>query len=287
MRSDAPKTIVVGVDGSEQSRRAVMWAAEEARRTGGAVEAVHAWIVVIGTPVVGQMAYNAEDAEALAERFLDEAIGPVDEASLVAPIRRVVTEGRATCVLEKRAATADLLVVGTRGRGGFRCLLLGSVAEDLLHRSPCPLVLVPPSAPEPSGATTVGVDGSEESIAALRWATSRRTAGARPIVVLYAVNFHDVPASTTSVTRCFEDGARSWLRGLIAGSGINPSAVTIEVVDDSPSHALVERSRQGDIVVVGYRGAGRVRSILAGSVTRHLAHHGASPVVVHRMETAP
>lgn len=272
---------VVGIDGSEQSEKALAWAVDDARRTGAVVEAVHAWQLATDVTALGQVPFDVEKVEVAGRALLDEVVDRVGEDGLVEPVRRVVTSGNPAPVVQERAAEADLLVVGTRGRGGFLSLLLGSVAEDCVHRAPCPLVLVPPDPPSATGTVVVGVDGSAESFAALRWAEQRQPEGAPPVVALYALNWHDHPAPTGNEPGFTDDDARTWLHGLFTEHGIGPASVSVEIVRDVPSRTLVERSAAGDLVVVGSRGAGRAKSLIAGSLARQLSHHATSPVVIH------
>lgn len=139
--------IVVGVDGSEGSRQALRWSVDEAQVHGATVEAVHAFsyashlgysIDAVAVPVP-----PVEELQTSAAKVLEEAIEATvpDEARI--GIERHVSEGAAVNVLLTRAADADLLVVGTRGHGGFRGLLLGSVSHQCVTHAPCPVVVVP------------------------------------------------------------------------------------------------------------------------------------------------
>lgn len=135
--------IVVGVDGSEPSARALAWAVDEGRRRRATVEAVHAWTYPPMTFVTGLVpppTFAHDDLVAEARAALDEAVDALGARS--AGVARVLQEGTAARVLLDRAAGADLLVVGSRGRGGFSGLLLGSVSQQCAHHSPCPLVIV-------------------------------------------------------------------------------------------------------------------------------------------------
>jgi nucleotide-binding universal stress UspA family protein len=139
-------TIVVGVDGSEGSLAALRFAIEEAKIRGVEVKAVNAWHV---PPAVygGGWAPTGIDfdefrnlAEAALERTLEEAGARASGASVTAILR----EGQPADVLCAEAPNADdLLVVGSRGLGGFRGLLLGSVSQQAVHHSACPVVVVP------------------------------------------------------------------------------------------------------------------------------------------------
>lgn len=136
--------IVVGVDTSAGGRRALDWAVDEAKLRGATVEAVHVWQlpVFVATPF-GDVPIKVGDYQADAQRQIDELIDAVDASSLVAPIERTFVAGHPASGLLDAAADADLLVVGTRGHGGFSGLLLGSTSQQVSHHAPCPVVIVP------------------------------------------------------------------------------------------------------------------------------------------------
>ena len=139
------KRIVVGVDGSDGSMAALAWALEEGRAHGAAVEAVHAWSVPhVAGPMsmyVPEMPY--QEFEAAATRILDQAVEKLADQAEGVEVTKVVTEGGAGRALCDAAAGADLLVVGSRGYGGVRGLLLGSVSQYCSHHAPCALTVVP------------------------------------------------------------------------------------------------------------------------------------------------
>lgn len=134
--------IVVGVDGSANSRIALRWAAQEARLRGVGLRAVIAWSV---SPAEYPAHFPLSQAvlagaECAATQILD---GAVDELDPGMEIDRVVVKGHPAPVLLKAAQSADLLVVGTRGRGAAAEALLGSTSRTCAHRSPVPVVIVP------------------------------------------------------------------------------------------------------------------------------------------------
>jgi nucleotide-binding universal stress UspA family protein len=145
------RRIVVGIDGSPQSRTALQWAAREARWSGGEVDAVHvygsglAWIDVgsDAEPLIAQR--SAEQAKEILHQAIAATELPPEHDVDINPS---VVMGEPSDALCSLAASADLLVVGTRGRGGFAGLLLGSVSQRCAERSPCPVVVVPmPASP--------------------------------------------------------------------------------------------------------------------------------------------
>jgi nucleotide-binding universal stress UspA family protein len=128
--------VVVGIDGSEQSRRALAWAAEEAKLRGARLRVVHVWSYLAQTQAPFDPTYGDDDAQ----RLLQEVAGGLSdevEVELVA-----VNDLPARGLLDS-AGDADLLVVGARGLGGFRGLLLGSVSQEVVQRATCPVVVIP------------------------------------------------------------------------------------------------------------------------------------------------
>lgn len=130
--------IVVGVDGSPESVKATAWGAEQARATGGSLELVIVWArpMSYGLPlVVG--GYNPEQE---AQDVVDKAAAGIDLPA--ARLHRSVINGAAPSVLVERSKHADLIVVGSRGHGGFAEMLLGSVSDHCVHHAACPVVVV-------------------------------------------------------------------------------------------------------------------------------------------------
>lgn len=137
--------IVVGVDGSPGARRALEWALDEAVVRGAIVVAVHAWQLpyVVSTPLGVVSVPVDEDATAEAEAELAAVIDEVAAAHPSTTVERQVVVGSPAAALIEAGADASLIVVGSRGRGGFAGLLLGSVSHQLAHHAPCPVVIVP------------------------------------------------------------------------------------------------------------------------------------------------
>lgn len=127
--------VVVGVDGSEESRRAMTWALAEARRRGAELLVVHVWEYASGCYGV------ITDTEMAVRDDLARWVRDLDTAGV--EVRTLLVEGRPARELTKAAEGADLLVVGSRGRGGMRSALLGSVSTGCIHHATCPVVVVP------------------------------------------------------------------------------------------------------------------------------------------------
>jgi nucleotide-binding universal stress UspA family protein len=148
------RRIIVGIDGSPQSRAALEWAAREAARAGGEIDAVLvygsglAWIDVGSDAEPLIVARSGERAKEVLHEAIAAADLPTDDVVTVNPM---VVLGDPAASLVDLARSADLLVVGSRGRGGFAGLLLGSVSQRCAERSSCPVVVVPSSADDQEG----------------------------------------------------------------------------------------------------------------------------------------
>ncbi len=136
--------IVVGLDSSAESARALKWALDEARLRGAELHLVHAYPTpeLVALPAVVTLPSDDELRAAAAEVIDEqlEKLGGADEMTL----RTTVRSGGAAAVLCEVADGADLLVVGARGLGGFRGLLLGSVTHQVVAHAPCPVVVTVP-----------------------------------------------------------------------------------------------------------------------------------------------
>jgi nucleotide-binding universal stress UspA family protein len=155
--------IVVGVDGSSGAKDALLWALAEARLRHWPLRAVHAWMFgyiggsVEGYPYWGgsagsytSLGIDLGDLHHAAEDLLERALADVRDEAEGVEIDREVVQGSAAEVLVSQAAPGDLLVVGSRGHGGFAGLMLGSVSQQCVHHAPCPVVVIHPGKPSPS-----------------------------------------------------------------------------------------------------------------------------------------
>ena len=134
--------IVVGVDGSEPSSKALRWAADEARLRSATLDVVLAWqpAMVGAYPYGGTQAFDPRELEAAAKAALSAAVAALDATGLT--VSQLLRCGSAASVLIEESKGASLVVVGSRGHGGFSGLLLGSVSQQVLHHAHCPVVIV-------------------------------------------------------------------------------------------------------------------------------------------------
>jgi nucleotide-binding universal stress UspA family protein len=137
--------VVLGVDGSPVASGAVVKAFEEASLRGAELVAVHAWLdpVPVQAGDVLPVLYDVAEVEAQEARLLAEALAGCRELYPEVTVREELVRASARTCLVEQSAAAQLLVVGTRGRGGFAGLLLGSVSQAALHHADCPVLVVP------------------------------------------------------------------------------------------------------------------------------------------------
>ena len=141
-------TIVVGVDGSEGSRAALRVAVEEARLRHARLHAICAWEVPTAIPggVLPPVALG--DFQQRAQEIVDAALAEASRLDPEIGSTGATAHGQAAWSLVSAAGPGDLIVVGSRGRGGFAGLVLGSVSQQVVHHARCPVLVVPRSADE-------------------------------------------------------------------------------------------------------------------------------------------
>ncbi|MEQ8841662.1 MAG: universal stress protein [Acidimicrobiales bacterium] len=285
-------TIIVGIDGSEASQAALVWAAE---RTGcfGPIRPVHSWNYPISAwapsplsvgvaPPVAEMAEAAREA---ADRCM-AALG--DDVAHEPP---VVEHGDPGVVLVNAAQDAALLVVGTRGRGPVRANVIGSVARHCADHTPIPLVIVPhdeaSSAIAPSERIVVGVDDSDHARAALRWAIKNASPQATisaisvwqtPVdgPILYGVNRFDLRALRAAAEATVNEATDAVCDEL----GVDRARVTRQIAEGDPRWVLLNQSDEADLLVLGQRGRTGLSHFFLGSTTTALIHRPRCPTAV-------
>lgn len=274
--------IIVGVDGSDSSADALRWAQREAQIHGARLTALLAWNFLdqhhIAPDVDFDPHYDDDDARRALAVAVEHALGPDGDLE-----REVVCDHPATALLEASEG-ADLLMVGARGLGSFRGLVLGSVSQRCLEGAACPVMVVhgAPGDGAERRRVLVGVDGSEHSATALAWAAEEaRQRGA----ALELVHAWDVPyaAEFTLVGDAYFAARRSAVavvEAMLGDAGLTSDDVVCTVVQGPPVTTLTDAAVDADLVVVGSRGRGGFAGLLLGSVSHQVARHAGCPVVV-------
>jgi nucleotide-binding universal stress UspA family protein len=291
-------TWVVGMDGSADAERALVWAitrAEAARSSGHDVRirAVSAWSVPVDSSIglagAGlRIDWNTdwdEVGRANAAR-LTEIVASIDPHGV--PVTPVSIQGNSVQVLVGEATEADLLVVGRRGMSTFRELILGSVSRHLVTHAPVPTVVVPPEADPVARVQRViaGFDGSSNAEAAVRWMQTRAPMLADDpftveLDVICAEEISPLTDEATTRERFPDDVERLEAQLDADIERLDPDGMLQwQFVLAAARRALVEHSQAADLTVLGARGKGAVGSAILGSVATWMLHHCATPLVV-------
>jgi nucleotide-binding universal stress UspA family protein len=135
---------VVGVDGSSHARLALEVAVAEAAARGAELEVVYAWEQPMAAMYPATIPISVDEMQQYAEAVMRRMLDDVDVSALTAPPVRSVCEGSPREILLDRASSADVLVVGARGIGGFRGMFLGSVSHAVSRHAECTVLVVPP-----------------------------------------------------------------------------------------------------------------------------------------------
>jgi nucleotide-binding universal stress UspA family protein len=283
--------VVVGYDGSEHSNIAVDWAAAEAVSRGQMLTLVAATTIPMEGMRFGGSILSPEAIDGLLERLQEAAQERAAEARQAHPGLDVgvkVALGSPASVLVEASANADIVVVGSRGMGGFRGLLVGSVGVQVASNSACPAVVVR-KAPSPTASTVVvGVDGSELSLAALDFAfdvADRR--GWRVLAVhAWEIPAYDVLAAPSGpppidVEDLAASEERAFAESLAGLRELHPGVVIEEhVVKGQSVRAILDACDDPALIVLGTRGRGEFLGAMLGSVSQGVLHRAKVPVAV-------
>lgn len=286
--ADDPGRWVVGIDGSQCATNALGWAIGHAPGRATSVELVTAWQPpsVAAYPMSSPSVAVYDDSELVAAAADDiEELAARSRGALDMPVESFVGRGGPAEVLLAASAHAGLLVLGSRGRGGFARLLLGSTSTQCATHATVPTVVVPGDfEPITTRRILVGFDGSQNSLVALRWAVQFATPGS---TVVAAWVWDATPLAVGSDAFFFPDAsdlAAERFNHLVQPIEYEAAAVEVtlqrEFIRGTPRASLAAQAEDVDLVVVGARGHGAVGSALLGSVSTWVLHHVHRPIAV-------
>jgi nucleotide-binding universal stress UspA family protein len=265
--------ILVGYDGAAGSTAALRWALSEAVRRGVGVRLAR---------VLSQPRDQATTIEALAldeTRVALDKVGSEATAELrgAVPVATVALPGPVVETLCELSGEASMIVLGSRGMGGFGGLLLGSVSVAVAAHAHCPVVVVRENmAAVPDGPVVVGVDGSDGARLAVGFAFAEAHARGTTLEALHAVPAASRPAEP--------DGPAGLLAAALRDcrERYPEVPVTERVLAGSPGQALSGAARGAQLLVVGSRGRGGFHGLVLGSVSQQVLYRARCPVAVVR-----
>lgn len=289
--ADSKKKIIVGVDGSNESLEAARWAARRAQEANTPLEVICAYALPSYTAASMDSGFAAIDDESIkdsAQLVVDNTIAELK--SLPIEISGRVIPGDPTGILVELSSQAELMVVGTRGGGGFADRLLGATSSALPAYSACPVAVIP-KAPKDSSflpvqKIVIGIDGSKRSRSSLRvaireaeiWDAQLTAVEAVPMAsAVGALSWLPAAVDRDSILKDVRKELKEICAQESAGSEIK---IRAHALDGNAAALLTEFSTAVDLVVVGTRGRGGFAGVLMGSTSQSVLAHAACPVLV-------
>jgi nucleotide-binding universal stress UspA family protein len=282
-------SVVVGVDGSPASERAVHWGARQAALEHRPIALVHAASPTVATTWMGSPGFNSatilQAMEDSGRAQLQAAATAVHEQQPDIEVYRVLDRRDPRDALLALAGHASMVVVGSRGHGPMVSLLLGSVSLAVSQHASCPVVVVRHDGEEGHAGVVVGADGTVRSDAAVGFAFRQASLRSLPLTVVHAF-WSEQDEGYPSEARNYEQADLEDMRLLLAESIAGPEAdypevkVSLHVERGIPDSVLLHACEAADLVVVGTHPTNAVYDLLAGEVSRSVLGHAHCPVAV-------
>ncbi|MFI7065240.1 universal stress protein [Kribbella sp. NPDC050124] len=291
--SAQPGSVVVGYDGSPSSQAALQWAAAEADRLHAPLRVVEAFEIVVFTrPSPGKVVPLA-GLRTARERGLSALADGIRQQHPTLQVETILVEGDAAGALIEETGNARLLVLGSRGLGGWSGLIVGSVAVQVTTHAHCPVVVIPPDLrPRAHEARTVvvGVDGSKSSAKAIDFAFDQAEALNARVLAVHAWSspFRTYDDDGKSMLEFDEDAVQESALVLVAeavaGAAADHPGVEWDtrLVAGPPARAILHAAESAELAVAGSRGRGGFAGLLLGSVSQTVLHHAHCPVAIVR-----
>ena len=290
------RAIVAAVDGSESARHAAFWAAAEADHRHLPLRIVNAVKIPVA-PYTGGGFVDQGFVDVLVRNGGDVVAGIRADITEIHPGLDVhgdvmVADPVTTLVAESESAV--MLVLGSRGLGGFTGMLVGSTAVALVARGNCPVAVIrgrtPDGAPPVDGPVVVGVDGSPASEAAVELAFEEASLHGSELVAVHTWTEYSSDSAYAYARQfvldwdAIETRHAEVLAERLAGWQEKYPDVMVDrvVTRDRPASALLERSADARLLVVGSRGRGGFTGMLLGSTSQALIYHATCPLLVAR-----
>jgi nucleotide-binding universal stress UspA family protein len=282
-------SIIAATDGTDPGKAAVRWAAEEAARRGRLLRILHVFDWDRSNADYDYDGHYAEAERQFAESVIVDALSLARTVAPQLPIKTDMLIGRAAIRLPAVTDDAELVVLGSRGRGGFASLLLGSVSQRVATHAPCSVVVVRGRGSVTEGSIAVGIDDSPSDEQVLETAFEAADGRGCALAVVHACQ-PPIPlwlreAPITEASGPDPDAEqRSRIEDRLAPWRAKYPGVPIKTTlsHESAAAALVEASRGARLVVVGSHNHGILTSTIMGSTGLQLLHHAQCPVYISR-----
>lgn len=290
-------SVVVGVDGSAASTGAVAYAANTAATRGIPLVLVTTYTMPAAMFAEGMIPPRPvyDELEKECQPIIEQARASALKVAPNIEVSHAIVEGNPSQVLIDYTRKAKLIVLGSRGLGGIRGMVLGSVSASVASHAFCPVVVTREDTDDldRTGPVVVGIDGSEVSAKATEWAFAEASARNTTLIAVHTWMDPQVQAAAAGIALTEEDWKQleqqqlETLSERLAGFADRYPDVTIErfVTRDRAVRALVEKAQDAQIVVVGSHGRGGFTGMVLGSTSRALLQAAPCPVMVVRPES--
>jgi len=283
--------IVVGVDGSPHADRALRWAVREAKVRDAEIELVHGYVLHPHAAMIGRSDHDL--AEARMDAIVERNRSALDRTGIKWIATVVPLMSGPTAALVNAGTDADLIVVGSRGLGGFAALFLGATSYHTAAHASTPVAVIRGGEDsEPDDATravVVGIDGARASRRALRWAMDEAQRRGVGLTVVHAYCWPVDPALATVMSpaqfercrACTHDDASAVVDRVLDDVDV-PVDVDVErvIAPGSAAGVLLDRAASDRLLVMGTRGRNALGRAVFGSVSHQCLHHARGPVIV-------
>jgi nucleotide-binding universal stress UspA family protein len=287
----ATRPVLVGVDGSEESLRAVEWAARQAQRHGSPLRIVSAPAVLPRVREQVDLLTVANALRGMSAQALAAALTRTEEVAPGLPIDTGLLSGPPAVALAAAARDASMLVVGARGIGGFTAMILGSVSRYVAVHAACPVIVVRQETSAVHREIAVGIRETEDSTEALAFAFEEAALRGADLVAVHALPVFPsalhVPGAGRGTLQAAARAevlaeAASQLAGMLAGWRDKYPGVRVrhDVVHGHPARVLASYSARADLVVLGRHGGPAPGSAGVGSVQHAVLNHAHGPVAI-------
>ena len=292
MTSQSPR-LLVGVDGTEGSVEALRWAAHEAARRSCPLQVMTCAVlpVAVEAGLIGSSSASGSAMDSIVgeyEAVNQRGVNLVRSFGLDIEVGGETVLGAPTYALVGAAQPDDTIVIGATSHPGRLTEVLGSVATVVSHRAHCAVVVVHGTDRKDAnvGRIAVGIDGSQCSEEALRWAIEEALRCDAELILVHGWTY-PYQGPKTGITEARDDMKLDAMRTLEASARlVRDHAPTLRchsiISEESPAKAIIDAAKEADMLVVGSRGHGGFSALLLGSVSRTVLQHSPVPVAVIR-----